>query len=200
MTGATRGRGDGGSHVTLVRAFVGLPCPPGLRAAMARKIAEWKALGADVAWTDPATAHATLRFLGNADPAALERLAVLLAEVARAADPVVARPGSTGAFPGWRRARVLWLAVESGEAIERLAAAVEAAARAAGFDAEERRFTPHVTLGRVRGRQGAGRAAGAVREWTPGGEAEPIPEMVLYRSDLGPRGARHTALARFPIG
>ena len=186
--------------MTLVRAFVALPCPPGLRAAIARKIGEWKGLGADVSWTDPGTAHATLRFLGNAETAALERLAVLLAEVAREADPVVARPGSTGAFPDWRRARGFWLAVESGDAIERLATAVEAAARAAGFEAEERRFTAHLTLGRVRGRQGAERAAGAVREWRPGGEAEPIPEMGLYHSDLGRRGARHTALARFEIG
>ncbi|HJR54050.1 MAG TPA: RNA 2',3'-cyclic phosphodiesterase [Gemmatimonadota bacterium] len=186
--------------MTGVRAFVALPCPPGLRAAIARKIGEWKALDADVGWADPAAVHVTLRFLGNAEPAALKRLSALLAEVAEAAAPVRARPGATGAFPGWSRARVLWLAIESGGRVERLAAAVEAAARAAGFEAEERRFTPHLTLGRVRGRQRAGRAAGAVREWTPGGEAEPIPEMVLYRSDLGPRGARHTALARFPIG
>jgi RNA 2',3'-cyclic 3'-phosphodiesterase len=186
--------------VTVVRSFVAIPCPPVLRAAVARKIGEWKELGADVAWVDPAAAHATLRFLGNAEPDALERLVALLAEVAEAADPVHARPGPTGAFPGWRRARVLWLAVESGGGVERLAAAVEAAAREAGFDGEERRFTAHLTLGRVRGRRGAGVAAAAVREWTPGTEAEPIPEMVLYRSDLGPRGARHTPLARFPIG
>jgi 2'-5' RNA ligase len=184
--------------MTAVRAFVALPCPPDLRAAVARKIGDWRALGADVAWVDPAAAHVTLRFLGNADPAALDRLAGLLAEAAAAADAVHARPGATGAFPGWRHARVLWLALESGGRVERLAAAVEAAARAAGFEAEERRFRAHLTLGRVRGR-GAGDAAAAVREWRPGGGEEPIPEMVLYRSDLGPRGARHTALARFTI-
>lgn len=189
-----------GAGVTAVRAFVALPCPPILRASIARKIGEWKALRADVAWADPAAAHVTLRFLGNAEPVALERLTGRLSEAAGAADPLIARPGATGAFPGWRRPRVLWLAVESGGEVERLAALVEAAARAVGFAAEDRSFTSHLTLGRVRGRQGAGRAADAVREWRPAGEAEPIPEMILYRSDLGPRGARHTALARFPIG
>lgn len=186
--------------VTGVRSFVALPCPPLLRASIARKIDEWKALHADVAWADPAASHATLRFLGNAEPDALERLTARLSEAAEAADPLIARPVATGAFPGWRRARVLWLAVESGGSIERLAAVVEAAARSAGFEAEDRRFTAHLTLGRVRGRQGIARAAAAVREWKPNGETEPIPEMVLYRSDLGPRGARHTPFARFPIG
>ena len=185
--------------MTAVRSFVALPCPPLLRASIAGKIGEWKALHAEVAWTDPAASHATLRFLGNAQPDALERLTALLSGVAGTAGPLIARPGATGAFPGWRRARVLWLALESGGAIERLAAAVESAARSVGFEAEDRRFTAHLTLGRVRGREGAGRAAAAVRGWAPAGEAEPIPEMVLYRSDLGPRGARHTPLARFPL-
>jgi 2'-5' RNA ligase len=183
-----------------VRSFVALPSPPLLRAAVAREIGEWKALHADVAWADPAASHVTLRFLGNAEPDALERLTARLSETTGAADPLYARPGTTGAFPSWRRARVLWLAVESGGAIERLAAAVEAAARSVGFEPEDRRFTAHLTLGRVRGRQGAAGAAAAVRAWEPEGEAEPIPEMVLYRSDLGPRGARHTPLARFPVG
>jgi 2'-5' RNA ligase len=186
--------------VTAVRSFVALPCPPLLRASIARKIDEWKALDADVAWADPAASHATLRFLGNAEPDALERLTAQLSQAAGAADPILARPGVTGAFPGWRRARVLWLALESGGAVERLAAAVETAARSSGFEAEDRRFTAHLTLGRVRGRQRVARAAAAVRVGKPDGRAEPIPEMVLYRSDLGPRGARHTALARFPIG
>ncbi|HEY7473052.1 MAG TPA: RNA 2',3'-cyclic phosphodiesterase [Gemmatimonadota bacterium] len=186
--------------MTGVRAFVALPCPPRLRASIARKIGEWKALHADVAWADPAAAHVTLRFLGNAEPDVLERLTGLLSEAAAAADSVIARPGATGAFPGWRRPRVLWLAVESERRVERLAALVEAAARAVGFAAEDRSFTSHLTLGRVRGRHGAGRAADAVRGWKPDGEAEPIPEMILYRSDLGPLGARHTPLARFPIG
>ena len=188
------------SDETPVRAFVSLPCPPVLRASIARQIGEWKALHADVAWADPTAAHVTLRFLGDAEPDALERLTGLLSEAAVAADSVFIRPGVTGAFPGWRRARVLWLALESGGNVERLAAAVEAAARAVGFEAEGRPFTAHLTLGRVRGRHGAELASAAVREWKPGGEAEPIPEMVLYRSDLGPRRARHTALARFPIG
>lgn len=186
--------------MTSVRAFVAFPCPPGIRAMIIRKMIEWKAMDADVAWADPARAHVTLRFLGNAEPDALERLAASLSRVAGAADPVTARPGATGAFPGWQRARVLWLALDSGGSIERLADSVEAAVRSAGFEPEGRRFTAHLTLGRVRDRQGAVRAVAAVREWAPVGELEPVPEIVLYRSDLGPRGARHTPLARFPIG
>jgi 2'-5' RNA ligase len=183
-----------------VRAFVALPCPEGLRRSIAGKLTEWHTLEADVAWVKAESSHLTLRFLGNADPARLERLHERLGAVARSSDPVAVSPGVTGAFPGWGRPRVLWLRVESGGTIERLAGAVETSARDAGFDSEGRPFTAHLTLGRVRGPRGARRAASAVRRWKPGGAAEPIPEMVLYRSDLDASGARHTALTRYPIG
>jgi 2'-5' RNA ligase len=183
-----------------VRSFVALPCPPRLRAAVSAAVAEWRNLGADVAWSDPATAHLTLRFLGDAEPARLEDLHERMAGVARASAAIRASPGATGAFPSWGRPRVLWLGLESGGAIERLAAAIEAAARDAGFEPEERRFTAHLTLGRVRGVRGARRAADAVREWRPREGTETIPDVVLYRSELDARGARHVALARYPIG
>lgn len=183
-----------------MRAFVALPCPAGIREAIAGPLTAWREIDARVAWVDPASAHLTLRFLGAADQTRLERLQLRLAEVAASAEPIRAKPGATGAFPGWSRPRVLWLAVESGGAIERLAGDVERAARDAGFDPEERRFTPHVTLGRVRGQGGAAEAARAVRAWAPAAPAEPIPELVLFRSELHPAGARHIPIARYRIG
>ena len=183
-----------------MRAFVGLPCPVGLRAALSDAIAGWRRLDADVAWADPSAAHTTLRFLGTASPAAADRLHELLPAVAASIPAIRAAPGTTGAFPGWTRPRVLWLGLESGGAIERVARAVEDAAVRAGFEPEARRFTPHVTLGRVRGPRGAKDAAAAIRSWSPGGKPEPLPELVLFRSDLHARGARHEPLARYPIG
>lgn len=183
-----------------VRSFVALPCPPGLRVAVSAALAAWRGLGGEVAWSDPATAHLTLRFLGDADPTRLERLHERLPEVARSSEAIRASPSATGAFPSWGRPRVLWLGMESGGAIERLAGAVEAAVRQAGFEREERRFTAHLTLGRVRGTRGIRRTADAVRRWEPREEAEAIPDLVLYRSYLGAGGARHVALARYPIG
>lgn len=182
-----------------VRAFVALPCPPGLRRAISRQLAEWRPIDAPIAWIDPAGAHLTLRFLGSADSERLDALGHRLAELADSAVPIHARPGTTGAFPNWSRPRVLWLGVESGGAIERLAEAVEAAVREVGFDPEERAFTAHLTLGRVRGQRGIRRAVPAVRGWAPVGPAEPIAEMVLFQSELHPTGARHVPLARYPL-
>lgn len=199
--------GTGGSGPELrrpsgpVRSFVALPCPAGLRSKIAEARSVWRDVPAAVKWSDPARIHLTLRFLGDASPDALEALHQRLAATARDAEPVILTPGATGAFPRWERARVLWVGFEErGEAIERLAAGVERDARAAGFDPEDRPFVPHLTLGRVRGRRGLRAAIEAVRGWRPGSGPEEVDEMILYESELGPGGATHTPLARYPLG
>lgn len=183
-----------------VRAFVALPCPTGLRSEVADGIRRWRDLPAAMKWSDPDRIHLTLRFLGDASPTALEHLHDRLADSASSADPVTLTPGTTGAFPRWERTRVVWVGFEEEAALERLAAAVERDARAAGFEPEERPFVPHLTLGRVKGRRGVRAAIDAVRGWRPGSGPEEVDEMILYESELGPGGATHTPLARYPLG
>jgi 2'-5' RNA ligase len=180
-----------------VRSFVALPCPESLRREIARGIAEWRGLGADVAWADPERIHLTLRFLGDADPASLARLNDGLRSIAGACRAIEARAGTVGAFPGRGRPRVLWLGLSSDGAVERLAEAVELAARGAGFPAENRPFVPHLTLGRVRSPRGVGRAVAALRRWEVDGRPRRIGSLVLYRSRLGPGGARHEPLSTY---
>lgn len=181
-----------------VRGFVAVPCPPLLRAELT--IAPWRSQ-AGVRWTAPAQAHLTLRFLGTATAEGLAALDTALRVAASLCRTLVLRPGATGAFPGWRRPRVLWLGIEAEEtrSLERLAAAVEAGARVAGFPSEERPFTPHLTLGRVTDRRALDDAVPVVRSWRADSGPEPACEVVLYRSDLGSSGAHHTALARYPL-
>lgn len=182
-----------------IRAFVALPCPSRLQAAIAETLARWRSVDAAVRWAHPEHVHLTLRFLADAPPARLERLDPALRTAAAASGPLELRPAPTGAFPGWDRPRVLWLGIEARAELAQLAEAVEAVAREAGFEPEERGFRPHLTLGRVKGTRGARRAAAAVRGWEPGTGAEAVAEMILFRSDLSDRGPRHTALARYPL-
>lgn len=180
------------------RAFVALPAPPGVCAAIAEARRVWRALDADIRWSDPGMAHVTLRFLGSAPRRALEDLDGRLSVLAGATGPIELQAGATGAFPGWSRPRVLWLGLEA-ERLSALAEGIEGAARAAGFAPEERMFRAHLTLGRVRGASGLERAVGAVRAWQPPGAVETVGEIVLYRSDLGPGGPRHTAIETYEL-
>ena len=108
-----------------------------------------------------------------------------------------------GVFPNPRRPRVLWIGVdEPTGTLTRLQADVEHTIAPLGFPTERRRFSPHLTLGRVkRGRSAAelealGRYAEQARVRV--GEME-VRAVYLMRSDLLPSGAVYTALAEIAL-
>lgn len=180
------------------RAFVAIPSPSGLRAALVEANRRWRTLDADVKWVDPGVAHLTLRFLGRAPRPALVELDRRLGGLAARTAPVLLEGGSTGAFPGWRKPRIFWLGLEA-PALGELATAVEEAARAAGFEAEERRFTPHLTIGRVRSPRGLAPAVEAVRAWRPQTPPETAGGLVLYRSETDRQGPRYTPIESYRL-
>lgn len=147
-----------------------------------------------VRWARPETYHVTLRFLGEIDPARVPELAREVGRRVRSSAPFALRLGSLEAFPSARRPRVVALRVEPEAPLAALAAQVEAGVVAAGFDAEERRFRAHLTLGRLRDRTHPDLSAVRV-EQVPFRAAE----VVLFESALHPGGAVHTPLERMPL-
>jgi 2'-5' RNA ligase len=180
-----------------VRAFLAVPLPGALRAAFGGLIAEWRSAswGRRVRWVRPETLHLTLRFLGDVTPAELEAIRDGVARVTAAHAAHAVSVVGVGPFPPGRRPRVVAAHFDDAPALATLAADLEATVVGAGLAPEPRRFRPHVTLGRVRGRLPADAAVTDALD----GMALALDVVVLYRSELRPEGARHTALARFPL-
>ena len=97
-------------------------------------------------------------------------------------------------FPDHGSPRVLWVGVELPPPASELQRACEHAARAAGFEPEERPFLAHLTLGRWRNR-----AARPVLPETDLGPAR-LESLVLFQSETAQGGAVYTPLARFALG
>ena len=156
----------------------------------------------DVAWVAPGNLHLTLKFLGTVPETRIDAIVDALTQSGLDLRPFEARIRGLGAFPSGTRPRVIWAGVTDGanEMVE-LARRVDAALAELGFAREERPFSPHVTLGRVRrpGRDPALTEAlglATVREF---GRMR-VPGAALMRSELGPRGARYTELAKMTLG
>lgn len=154
-----------------------------------------------VAWVKPAGMHLTLKFLGDVPT---EDVAALGAAVRAAVAPFAAFPlalAGTGAFPSWRRPRVVWAGVTEGAtALAALAAAVDGAVTPLGFPPETRPFTPHLTLGRVKEPGGLDAMTALAQEHAADAfGAMTVREVILFRSELSPRGATYTAIARLPL-
>jgi RNA 2',3'-cyclic 3'-phosphodiesterase len=127
-----------------LRLFAALPLPDDIRARLAT-------LQRDVpgaAWKPPESFHLTLRFFGEINEAVARDLDDELGAIEEAPFELALR--GAGSFGG-HEPRALWVGVETGPALARLASRCERAARRAGLDPETRTFRPHVTLAHARG-------------------------------------------------
>lgn len=140
--------------------------------------------------------HLTLRFLGATRT---DQLATVR-ERLRAADLGAAfgvRFGGMGAFSRPRSARVLWIAVTEGaDRLRDLARAAEDAARAAGFAAENKAYTPHLTISRIQPPRDVTRAMASV---PPLDVEMRVGEVIVFRSHLGGGPARYEPIERIPL-
>ena len=145
----------------------------------------------------PENWHLTVRFLGQVDQIATERLVAALDQADLGRSFRIAL-GDLGAFPRPAKASVVWLALDEGrERLTELNEIAEEESQAIGLTPEERPFAPHLTLSRVRPERDARPALASYRrvpfEWTAG-------ELILYESRSGRGGAVYEPLERFTLG
>ena len=153
----------------------------------------------DVAWVGAENLHITLKFLGGVEDTRLSDVADAVGAAAAVRAFEVELRG-LGAFPTPTRPRVIWAGAAAAPAFAELAAGVDRAIVGLGFPPEERGFTPHVTLGRVREprRDPALAAALTAAALRPFGTLR-VARLSLMRSDLSSRGARYTELHGWPL-
>ena len=94
--------------------------------------------------------HLTLKFLGDVDANRLDDLAAATAAAAGRHRELLMTLGGIGAFPNFRRARVVWMGVANDPRLELLHHDVELGCEPIGFEVEGRPFRPHLTLARVK--------------------------------------------------
>lgn len=184
-----------------MRLFVALELPVGVRRALGELVRRLASSGADVKWVGEENFHLTLKFLGEVEPARLPELGEALSRVAGETAPFRFTAAGTGAFPSVRRPRVIWVGVDRGrDELRELAGRVDGALAELGFPREDRPFTAHLTVGRVRSPRG-GEALVELLSSTAFPEREvAVEEMVLFQSVLGRGGPVYTALGRYPLG
>jgi RNA 2',3'-cyclic 3'-phosphodiesterase len=128
----------------VLRLFVALGLPDGVIARLGMLCSGLPG----ATWVEPANMHITLRFIGEVDRGLAEDCALALESVA--VSPFRLTICGVGQFGAGKRARVLWAGVEKSAALGHLHDKIESALVRAGLEPEPRKFSPHVTLARLR--------------------------------------------------
>ena len=148
-------------------------------------------------WAPLEQIHLTLAFLGEVDDTKLDQLTGALAAIKVPAFDLCF--SGTGCFPDRRRPRVLWVGLKQEPLLNSLASLIRESVLACDIPQEERPFSPHITLARLK--YSAPHEVSAFLDWPRNQELPSfrVREFTLFRSFLTSRGAVHTSVKTFAL-
>jgi len=183
-----------------LRTFIAVTIPDSVREKIAEFQEELKQHGADVKWVRPESIHITLKFLGDVEEERIDEVARAVQRAVEGVKPFPVSVGGAGTFPNDRRPRVLWVGVEeSAEKLADLAMRIDGELSVLGFERERRKYSGHLTIGRVRSPNRIGPTVEAMHSVEFEGGVFEAAEVLFVKSDLKPTGAVYTALKRIKL-
>jgi|UniRef100_A0A7C3Z2W0 2'-5' RNA ligase len=136
----------------MIRSFIAITIPEEVKREIGKIIRECEAKKYPCRWVVPENLHITLLFLGEVSEDFLARVKKELAKIAQKTKVFSIKLGGFGAFPSWKNPRIIWIGVPFGnKEIESLQANLVENLAQLGFKPEEKRFHPHLTIGRAKG-------------------------------------------------
>lgn len=177
----------------MLRLFTGIRLPPSLCQHLHRLHG-----GIEGArWTHIDDYHVTLSFIGNVDEATAEDIDEALADIRVPSFNLTLK--GTGIFSKGDNAGYLWMGVEHNEALHRLKEKVDRALESRHLPVDKRKYTPHVTMARLKNSDNAKIAEFMQAHNLFASAPFAVDEFILYQSHNGKEGARYEELATYPL-
>ncbi len=181
-----------------MRSFIAIEIPDEIKKDIAEAQRRLKSSGVEASWPRPEGIHLTLKFLGDVPEARTTEIMDGIRQSAAGIAPFRLDVGGIGTFPGPKNARVAWIGLSGDmQTLKRLQAAVEDAMARLGLERDERPFTPHLTVGRIKYIRSRDRWLKTLEEIRdiklPGFD---VTSVSLMKSELKPSGAVYTELGR----
>ncbi|HMK56084.1 MAG TPA: RNA 2',3'-cyclic phosphodiesterase [Dissulfurispiraceae bacterium] len=184
-----------------MRSFIAIDIPELLRAALRDVISRMASDSGGIRWVQPANVHLTLKFLGEVPDDIVRKIGRRLALIGKIHRPFTVDVRGAGAFPSLRDPNVLWVGLGSSGQLAALYEDIEGSLAEIGFQRERRRFSPHLTVGRVKGMRGIDPVMKVLATYkeTFFGTIE-VREILLMKSTLKPSGAEYSKIVACKLG
>jgi RNA 2',3'-cyclic 3'-phosphodiesterase len=175
------------------RLFTGLE----LRAAVVGQLALMRGGVVGARWLEPEDYHITLRFIGDIDAGAARDIDETLGDIRRPKAPI--RFEGLSWFGG-DKPRAIVAKVKADPALMDLQAEQERRLRRIGIEPETRKYTPHVTLARLRGASQTAVASYLALRGALIADSFNAERFVLYSAREGSGGGPYVVEAAYPLG
>jgi 2'-5' RNA ligase len=182
-----------------IRCFLALKIPADT--VLRRVLKELSAMGRALKAVEPENLHVTLKFFAAVDPRLIPEIQAIAAKaVAQQIRGELTLTG-LGVFPHAQRPNVIWAGLEGAgvKSLIAFAEKIEGPLEKIGFVREDRPFTPHLTLARVKARPPQEFHELLARHPKTVFGTAPVEKIELIRSEPGPEGSRYTVLGSCPL-
>ena len=186
----------------MLRSFLAVELPKPILKKVEEVQADLKSSPIDVKWVHSEQIHLTLKFFGNIEESKIEPIIKSVEGLSQTTSPFPLAVQGMGVFPHLKNPRVIWIGlIDTKEILIPFQKGLEEQFEKIGFQAENRSFHPHLTLGRMKSGRGKEELASRIEKYREVelGEFQ-VEEVVLYKSDLRPTGSIYTALREIKLG
>ncbi|MDP1544413.1 MAG: RNA 2',3'-cyclic phosphodiesterase [Anaerolineales bacterium] len=189
-----------------LRTFIAIDLPAPIQASIEKQTARLRqTLGGEfIRWVSVQNMHLTLKFIGTIAASHVDFLKQLLTRTADMHPQFDLQIGGIGSFPTSKRVRVLWAGIHAPADLASLQRNIEDGTTRLGYEREERPYSPHLTLGRVRQNTSLAdlqKISAALNNIQLGNISSfRVDSIHLYNSDLRPEGSIYTKLFSAPLG
>jgi len=187
--------------MSVTRAFIAISIPPSVQNKVEKIQDRLKQFKTPVRWVKPSNLHLTLKFLGNISEEQLEETKKCLSFSSQGIDSFTLRATEIGVFPNKSFPKVLWLGFyEPSGTLQKLVENIENHLKQIGFKPENRKYAPHLTIGRIKPRKGKTEIFQMIKN-----EKSIFYDDILVtcyhiiKSDLKPSGPEYSVLHTFNL-
>lgn len=185
-----------------IRTFFAIPVSLDCRQEIDRIVLELKKdLPSVIKWVNINNLHVTLKFIGEFDSNDVPIIEKILRPVLFLTEQFELTFQSLGVFPGERNPKVVWVGINYPDELMKIFQEIESAALKLGYPKEERGFSPHVTIGRVKNNANdLLKIATTIKNKKVGVIClSKVNEVILYQSNLAPTGPVYSELFCLPL-
>ena len=156
---------------------------------------EIRNLGANVKLVEPENIHITLKFLGDTNEEYADRIDEIMKDAVKNSNPFEIKLKGAGVFPNQNYIKVMWIGIENGEQIGKIASKIDEKISELGFEKERRRFSAHLTIARVKSAKNKEKLLELIEKYRDieFGSLK-VDTIKLKKSELTPKGPIYTML------
>lgn len=156
--------------------------------------------GADLKLVEPQNIHITLKFLGDVEEDQVDKIEQIIKESLKDIEPFTIKLNGTGVFPNENYIKVIWIGIEDGQIIGKIAGIIDEKLTKLGFKKERRGFSPHLTIGRVKTAKNKHTLIKTIENYRDEDfSVEEVKSIKLMKSDLTPKGPIYTTMREVPL-